>query len=373
MKALDAPRRMGVDKTLLVASLCLVGVGILMVFSASGYVAGDKYRQSLYYLFQHLAGAGLGLGLAAVILFVRKPLFESPLVVYGLLAASGCLLALCFVMPTIARTNRWIVVAGVRFQPSELAKISLILFLAYFCETRRDRLDDLRTLWLPFIVAGAAALLILVEPNFSTALIVTGVSALVLFLGGVRLRYLLAVALVAGLVFGAFLSRTDYTKDRIRGFLDPGRDPQGGTFQVTQSKLAVGSGGIVGVNLGRSTQKLYFLPYAHTDFIYAIIGEETGLAGALFTLALFGLFLWRGIVIALRAPTPSQQLVAAGLTALIAAQALLNITVVLGIGPVTGIPLPFISYGRSSLVCSLASAGILLRISRRRVETGGRR
>jgi cell division protein FtsW len=372
MRAPAAPRHMGFDKTLLFASLCLVAVGILMVFSASGFIAGDKYKQSLYYLLQHLAGAGVGVAIAVLILWIRKPLFESPVVVYGLLAASGFLLALCFVMPTIARTNRWIVLSGFRFQPSELAKISLVLFLAYFCETRRDRLDDLRTLWFPLGVAGAAALLILMEPNFSTAVIVSAVSALVLFLGGVKLRYLFAVALVALLVFGAFLSRTDYTMDRIRGFLDPGGDPQGGSFQVTQSKLAVGSGGIVGKNLGQSTQKLYFLPYAHTDFIFAIIGEETGLLGALFTLGLFCLFLWRGVVIALRAPTASQKLVAAGLTALITAQALLNITVVLGIGPVTGIPLPFISYGRSSLVCSLASVGILLRISRRRVETGAR-
>ena len=372
MKAFDAPRRPGFDKVLFFVSLCLVAVGILMVFSASGYIAGDKYKQSLYYLFQHLAGAGAGIALAMIILYVRKTLFESPIVIYGLLAASGFLLALCFVMPTIARTNRWVVLFGIRFQPSELAKISLILFLAYFCETRRERLNDLRTLWLPLGVAGAAALLILVEPNFSTAVIVSAVSALVLFLGGVKLRYLGALALAALLVFGLFLSRTDYTKDRIRGFLDPGGDPQGGSFQVTQSKLAVGSGGIFGVNLGQSTQKLYFLPYAHTDFIYAIIGEETGLLGAVFTLVLFCLFLWRGTVIALHAPTASQKLIAAGLTSLIAAQAFLNISVVLGIGPVTGIPLPFISYGRSSLVCSLASVGILLRISRRRVETGAR-
>lgn len=372
MKALDAPRRVGFDKTLFFASLSLVAVGIVMVFSASSYIAGDKYKQPLYFLFQHLAGAAAGIAIAALILLFRKPLFENPFIIYGLLALSGFLLGLCFLMPTIARTNRWISIFGVRFQPSELAKISLVLFLAYFCETRRDRLNDLRSLWPPLAVAGAAALLILVEPNFSTAVLVTAVSALVLFLGGVKLRYLLAVALAAGIVFGAFLSRTEYTKERIRGFMDPGRDPRGASFQVIQSKLAVGSGGLLGVNLGQSTQKLYFLPYAHTDFIYAIIGEETGLAGAVFTLFLFGLFLWRGIVIALRAPTPAQKLVAAGLTALIAAQALLNITVVLGIGPVTGIPLPFISYGRSSLVCSLASVGLLLRISRRRVETGAR-
>ena len=173
-------------------------------------------------------------------------------------------------------------------------------------------------------------------------------------------------------LFTLYLFQASYRMDRIQGFISPEKDPLGTSFQVTQSKLAVGSGGLLGVSLGESTQKLFFLPFAHTDFIFAILGEETGLVGAAFTLGLFLLLLWRGLSIAFRTPHPTDKLIAAGLTLAITAQALLNISVVLGLGPATGIPLPFISYGRSSLVCNLAAVGVILNISQKKGDLGVR-
>ena len=367
---MDAYRKYGFDKGLAAVTVALVAVGIVMVFSASAVQAGIKFHRPHYYLLQQAIGALFGLALAAGIAAVRKPFLKSPVVVYGLLALSAFLLMLCFVMPTVARTNRWIQVFGVRFQPSELAKIALVLFFAYYCEAKRDRLNEARTLAVPLGVLFAFAVLVVVEPNFSMALFIAGLSAAMLFLAGVRLRYFAFLGAAAGALFTVYLFQASYRMERIHGFLSPDKDPLGASFQVIQSKLAVGSGGLLGTSLGQGTQKLFYLPYAHTDFIYAIIGEETGLAGAALTLALFFLFLWRGLVIAFRTPDPVEKLVAAGLTIMVTTQALLNVSVVLGIGPATGIPLPFVSYGRSSLVCNLAAAGILLNISRRKGDVG---
>jgi len=187
-----------------------------------------------------------------------------------------------------------------------------------------------------------------------------------LYLGGVKLRFLAALGAVSIAVFAVYLFSASYRVDRVASFISPDKDIQGKGFQPYQSKLAIGSGGLLGVSLGESKQKLYFLPYAHTDFIFAILGEEFGLLGTLTILALFLAFLWRGLVIGSRAPTPSAQLLAVGLTLVVFVQALLNITVVLGLGPAKGVPLPLISFGRSSMVCTLAAIGIILNISQRK-------
>lgn len=361
-------RRFSFDKSLFLITLLLLVIGIVMVFSSSAILAGVKYRQPLYYLAQHLIGAVAGIILAAVILAVRKPFFRAPAAAYGLLLLSAFLLMLCFIMPSIAKTNRWIQLFGIRFQPSELAKISLILFFAYYCEAKKDKLNEWKTVLFPLGVLFFFFILILKEPNFSTAFFIAGLSAMVLFMGGVKLRYFAWLGGIFAVLFALYLFQANYRMDRIQSFVRPDKDPLGTSFQVNQSKLAVGSGGLLGVSLGQSTQKLFFLPYAHTDFIFAILGEETGLIGATFTLFLFFAFLWRGLTIAFRTPDPSDKLIAAGITLATTAQALLNISVVLGLGPATGIPLPFISYGRSALVCNLAAVGILLNISRRKGE-----
>ncbi len=356
----------GFDKSTAGITLALLVVGFIMVFSSSAVLAEQKYHQSLYFFIQQLVGAAAGIVLAFFILSIRRPFYQDPLVIYGLLLASLALLAACFVMPTVARTNRWVIIAGMRFQPSELAKISLILFLAFYFDRKKDRLHDWKTLIFPVSVVGFFILLVLKEPDFGTAILLFAVCGLVFYLGGVRFRHLAVLALAAAAVFAVHLFSAHYRMDRVASFISPEKDPLGKSFQPIQSKMAVGAGGILGVSLGESTQKLYFLPNAHTDFIYAILAEEFGLVGTMSILILFVFLLWRGFTIAGRATTVGGQLAVSGLTLMICTQALLNMAIVLGLGPAKGIPLPFVSFGRSSLVCSLAAVGIILNISQRK-------
>ncbi len=363
----------GFDKAILAVVLILLGVGFIMVFSSSAVMSGEKYHQPMHFLIQQITGAVAGLILVAAFLSVRRPFYQSPTVVHVLLGLTVLLLAACFAMPTVARVNRWVILFGIRFQPSELAKISLVLFLAYYLDKKQGRIHEWKTLVLPVSVMGGLALLILKEPDYGTALLICAIGGLMLYLGGARLMHLGILAAAAGILFGAYLFSAKYRVERITGFVSTQKDIMGRDFQPYQAKLAIGSGGLLGVSLGESTQKLDFLPYAHTDFIYAILGEEFGLVGTLTILFLFLIILWRGLTVASRAPTASARLTALGLTLVITVQALLNITVVLGLGPAKGVPLPFVSFGRSSLVCTLAAVGILLSVSkRRRIERYGR-
>jgi cell division protein FtsW len=357
---------MSFDKAIAFITLFLLAVGFIMVFSTTAVAAGEKYNQRLYFLLQQVIGAGAGLVVIGVILSIRKPFYQNPFLVYALLTLSIFLLALCFVMPSLARVNRWIMFSGIRFQPSELAKISLVLFLAHYLDRKRDRMHEWRTLVFPVFIVTLCTLLILKEPDFGTAILVFFICSLMLYLGGVRLLHLGVLGLVAAIFFAFFLFQASYRIERITGFMAPDRDPLGHSYQPIQSKLAVGSGGLFGVSLGESTQKLDFLPSAHTDYIYAILGEEFGLLGSLTILLVFFIFLWRGLAISSRAPTAASQLVALGLTLAMGVQALLNISVVLGLGPSKGVPLPLVSFGRSSLICNLAAIGIILNISQRK-------
>ncbi len=367
---MEAPRRVGLDRPLLFITIILVAIGIVMVFSSSGALANESYRHPFHFLINQVIGVAAGFLLVFVILSLKRSFFLNPYFIYGLLVTTAVLLMLCLVMPTIAGVNRWIVLFGFRFQPSELAKISLVFFLASFLESRKHQLDEWKVLAVPLTALAVIVLLVLIEPDFSTGLLLAATSGLILFIGGVKLRKLVLLGALAAVVFGVFLLQTDYQLDRIKSLV--GNDPQNISYQARQSTRAVGSGGLLGVSLGRSTQKLYFLPNAHTDFIFAILGEETGLVGTFVTLTLYFLFLWRGLAISRDAPTPAHKMVAAGITFAIAAQALINITIVLGMGPVTGIPLPFISYGRSALITNLAAVGVLLHISRKRNPRGMR-
>jgi cell division protein FtsW len=367
-----AYRRIGFDIPLFLITLFLVTIGIVMVFSSSGYVAEETHHQMTYYLIQQVIGAAAGFALILVLLSIRKTFYLHPAFVYGLMAVSAFLLTLCLAMPSIAHTNRWIVFFGFRFQPSELAKLSLIVFFAWYCENRKDRLNEWKTLALPLGVLVVMLFLVLMEPDFGTAILLAMMACLMLYIGGVKVKNFLVLGTAFLVLFTLFLFSASYRISRIHGFFSQSKDPLGSYYQVDQSKIAVGAGGLVGVGLGQSTQKLYFLPFAHTDFIYAILGEETGLAGAVITLALYLLFLWRGVRIALAAPDPTRRMIAAGVTFAIVAQALMNITIVLGLGPTKGIPLPLISYGRSSLFCSLAAVGLLLHISQKKAENGAK-
>ncbi len=356
----------GFDKALFVITVVLLAVGFIMVFSSSAVLATQKYHQSLHFFIQQIIGAAAGIVLMVFLLSVRKPYYQNAYIVYGLLALSVFLLGACFLMPSIARVNRWVILFGVRFQPSELAKVSLVLYLAYFLEQKKHRLHEWRVLVSPIAIVGLVTLLLLKEPDYGTALLIFALCGLMLYLGGVKFRHLATLGVAAVAVFAFYLFSASYRVDRVASFISPDKDIRGRGFQPYQSKLAVGSGGLLGVSLGESKQALYFLPYAHTDFIYAILGEEFGLLGTLTILGLFLAFLWRGLVIGSRAPTPAAQLLAVGLTLVVCVQALLNITVVLGMGPAKGVPLPLISFGRSSLVCTLAAIGIVLNISQRK-------
>ena len=364
-------RPLGFDKPLFLATLVLLSFGLVMVFSSSAILASDKYQQPFHFFIQQLIGAGLGLALILVILFINRPFYEHPYFVYGLLVLTLVLLALCLVMPALGATQRWIHFYGLRFQPSELAKISLVLFIALQLEKKKDELDKASSLLLPLAIVFLTILLIIIEPDYGTAILILLICTMLFFIGGVKMAYFLVLGILSSGLFAMYLFKATYRMDRILAFLSPNSDPLGTGFQAIQSKLAVGCGGLFGVSIGESTQKLFFLPCAHTDYIYAIVGEELGLLGTLATLLLFVIILWRGLVISKRAPTTYSQILAAGLTMAIFAQALLNISIVLGLGPPTGLTLPLLSFGRSSLICTLFMIGILLHISQR--KEGSRR
>ncbi len=359
-------RPYGFDKPLFFTTLIMIAMGLIMVYSSSAILASEKYENSFHFFINQSIAAGIGIVLIFLMMPIRKPFFQNFYFVHGLLIFSFALLVLCLLMPALANTNRWIQLFGLRFQPSELAKISLILFFASYFNRKKEKLDEFQTLIFPLTVLFLFILLIIKEPDYGTALLIFIICSIMLFIGGVKFKHLCYLGILFLGLFAFYLFQASYRLDRVFAFLSPTKDPQGAGFQSIQSKLAVGSGGFFGVSIGESTQKLFFLPCAHTDYIYAILGEEIGFIGAIFTLLLFFVFFWRGLVISQRAPNFFSQIVAAGLTMAIFSQALLNISIVLGLGPPTGIPLPLISFGRSSLICTLFSIGILLNISQRR-------
>jgi len=368
-------RPYGFDKPLFFTTLIMIAMGLIMVYSSSAILASEKHENSFHFFINQSIAAGIGIILIFLMMPIRKPFFQNFYFVHGLLIFSFALLVLCLLMPALANTNRWIQLFGLRFQPSELAKISLILFFASYFNRKKEKLNEFQTLIFPLTVLFLFILLIIKEPDYGTALLIFIICSIMLFIGGVKFKHLSYLGILFLGLFAFYLFQASYRIDRVFTFLSPAKDPQGAGFQSIQSKLAVGSGGFFGVSIGESTQKLFFLPCAHTDYIYAILGEEIGFIGAIFTLLLFFVFFWRGLVISQRAPNFFSQIVAAGLTMAIFSQALLNISIVLGLGPPTGIPLPLISFGRSSLICTLFSIGVILNISQRRgtsrIKKGG--
>lgn len=359
-------RPYGFDKPLFFTTLIMIAMGLIMVYSSSAILASEKYENSFHFFINQSIAAGIGIILIFLMMPIKKPFFQNFYFVHGLLIFSFALLVLCLLMPALANTNRWIQFFGLRFQPSELAKISLILFFASYFNRKKEKLNEFQTLIFPLTVLFLFIILIIKEPDYGTALLIFIICSIMLFIAGVKFKHLCYLGTLFLGLFAFYLFQASYRIDRVFTFLSPAKDPQGAGFQSIQSKLAIGSGGLFGVSIGESTQKLFFLPCAHTDYIFAILGEEIGFIGAIFTLLLFFVFFWRGLVISQRAPNFFSQIVAAGLTMSIFAQALLNISIVLGLGPPTGIPLPLISFGRSSLICTLFSIGILLNISQRR-------
>lgn len=358
------------DSILALTIGALVLMGIIMVFSASAVYAQEEYHDSLYFLKRHVLWVLLGTGL----LFLARKMDYHRLhaLTYPAMAVTLALLILVMV-PGLGReaggAQRWLQLGFLTFQPAELAKFTVILFVARSMVKRADKLADFAYGYLPnLIVLGIFFTLILLQPDFGTALIIALVAFAMLFAAGVRAKFLFySVLAVLPFLAAAVLSH-EYRTRRILAFLDPWQDRADSGFQAVQSFLAFGRGGIWGLGLGDSRQKLFYLPEAHTDFIFSVIGEELGIIGTLGVLLLFVLLIWRGFTTAYRARDLFGTHLAFGLTLVIGVQALTNMGVAVGILPTKGLTLPLISLGGSSLVVSMFSLGVLLNISEQTVR-----
>jgi cell division protein FtsW len=359
-------KRVGVDKWIFFTTLTLVVIGLAMVFSASAVIAQEHFHTP-YALLARQAGWAVAGVLAMVFLMsVDHTRYNSPRFIYPALAATIVLLVGVFFFRSPQHAHRWIRLGGFSFQPSELAKPVLILFLAWFLSTRLDKMRDWRnTLLRAAIMPVVFILLIVKQPDLGTALVLAGVTAMLLILAGMEWKYLALAAAVSLPPLAALLFWVSWRRQRMLVFLHPDSDPQGAGFHINQSLIAVGSGGFSGRGFMEGIQKLFYLPEASTDFIFANIAEELGFAGAILIVALFCLLAYRGLRTAYRSTDPFARLTAFGITTAILLQAFFNISVVLSLLPTKGIPLPFISSGGTSLFFTLASIGILLNISKK--------
>lgn len=365
-------RKLYPDKWLFLATVGLALFGLVMVYSASAITAQRENGTQFYYV----AKQGIWTGIGLVVMFAAMQLdygwLRNRRIVYGLLIITGLMLLMVFGFSPINGARRWIKLSRFSIQPSEIAKLTLTIFLAYFLEQRAGEEGLFLKTFVPCaFVTGVFVLLVVAEPDLGTGLMLAVIFLVVIYTAGARLLHLGMAAAPALVGLAALLLFVPWRIRRLTAFLHPWADPQGSGYQVVQSLIAVGSGGTHGLGFAQGKQKLFFLPFAHSDFIFAVVGEELGLAGACGVVLLFGLFLWRGIRTALRAPDRFGMLLSLGLVTGIVAQALFNISVVLAMVPTKGIPLPFISYGGSSMVPTLAAVGILLNISQYASAPGG--
>jgi cell division protein FtsW len=362
----------GYDYMLLIPTLLLVGLGLVAIYSASSFLAAHKMGDSYYFLKKQGLFCLLGLCLMIFVKNIPSVLYRK--LVYPFLGISLALLVMLFIPGLgikVGGANRWLRVAGLSFQPSELAKLSLAIYVAYSMAKKGPNMGLFTKGFLPHLfVTGAFMSLILMQPDLGTCIILACWLVIVLFIGGVNFLHLISLVLLSLPVLFWLVWRADYRLKRWWAFLNPWEDPRGLGFQIIHSFLAFGSGGIFGVGLGNSKQKLFYLPEPHTDFILSIVAEELGLVGLAAIIALFCVLILRGIKIALDAPDLYSCYLAAGISSLMGLQVLINMGVVMGLLPTKGLTLPLMSYGGSSLVISLLGIGILLNISARRYESG---
>ena len=357
-------RKLAPDKWLFAATAGLALFGVVMVYSASAVMAAKENSNQFYYVVKQGIFVLVGFIVMLAMMQFNYQLLKNRRIVYALLLATTVGLLAVFGFSSSNGAHRWIKLPGVSMQPSEVAKLALIIFLAYFLEKRAGEEGDFWRTFVPCgVITAALAGLVVIEPDLGTAMMLALIFVVVIYAAGAQLKHL-ALAAAPALVLGiGLLVFVPWRLKRLITFLDPWADPQGSGFQVVQSLLAIGSGGIDGLGFAQGKQKMLFLPFAHSDFIFAVVGEELGLMGALAVVAMFALFLWRGVRTALLAPDRFGMLLSLGIVTSIVAQALFNISVVLSLVPTKGIPLPFISYGGSSLVPTLAAVGILLNVS----------
>jgi len=358
------PQKLQVDKWLFSATIGLALFGVVMVYSASAVIAQQENHSQFHYVIKQTLWTSIGFLAMFIAMRFDYQNLNRRWIVYGLLILTILLLVAVFGFSPINGARRWIKLKGFSIQPSEIAKLVLVLFLARFLDKRAGDESSFWRTFLPcFVVLGIIAGLVAKEPDLGTALMLAIICFTICFAAGLRPRHLVYAVVPALLYVGKMLIFTPFRMKRLSAFIDPWADSQGTGYQVVQSLIAVGSGGSHGLGFAQGKQKLLFLPFAHSDFIFAVVGEELGLVGALIIVFVFAIFLWRGMRAALRAPDRFGMFLGIGIVVSIVAQALMNMSVVLALLPTKGIPLPFISYGGSSIVPTLAGVGILLNIS----------
>ena len=358
-------RKLKSDKWLFTATLVLVCASLVMVYSASAAIGMEQYHQQpAYFLVKQAMFALIGLVLMPVLMRIDYRQYRQPVVIWTAVALLVIALVAVLFGPRINGARRWFGLFGVGVQPSEFSKLVVIVFVAALLERRMDRIDDLKYSLLPIAIGlGGIVGLIMLEPDLGTALSIILIVGAMIFAAGINYRYILGLLLVSLPAAYIVLMSADYRRRRMMVFLNPWDDPLGDGFQVIQSIISVGTGGIFGRGLMAGVQKLFYLPYPHTDFIYSVIGEELGLLGSTLVLACFCVIAWRGLRTAMRAPDRFGAFLALGVTAMLTIQAFFNMSVTLGLLPTKGIPLPFVSFGGSSLLVSMIAMGVLLNVS----------
>ncbi|HUK33585.1 MAG TPA: putative lipid II flippase FtsW [Vicinamibacterales bacterium] len=357
-------RKLKSDPVLFIATILLVGLSVVMVYSASAVVMMEKFQRPYLFLTKQAMWAALGVVALGVVMRVDYRQYKQPMLIWVCLGCAVLALVAVLFSPPVNHARRWFAVGGLGIQPSELAKLAAIFFIADTLERRLHRINDFNYAILPIaVVVGGIVGLILLEPDFGTSMSLLLIAAVMIFAAGINYKYVFGVVLCALPVVAFLVMGTAYRRQRVLTFLDPWRDPLGAGFQIIQSIYAVGTGGVWGKGLMNGVQKLFYLPEPHTDFIYSVIAEELGLVGATAVVVCFGLITWRGLRVALRAQDTFGAFLALGLTTMIAVQAFFNISVALGLLPTKGIPLPFLSFGGSSLLINLLGMGILLNVS----------
>lgn len=351
---------------LFTVTVVLICVGIVMIYSSSSIYAGERYKDGFFFLKRHLIFLLIGglLGFLAMCVDYKKLKH----IARPLLALSFFLLVLVMV-PGLGRevsgAQRWFRFKFLSFQPSELANLAVIIYLADFLSRKTIYIKTFLKGFLPPVaVLGSFALLILLQPDLGTTVSISLVAIMMLFIAGVRFSYILSLLLASLPVLYVLIFSVAYRRTRILAFLNPWLDPKGSGFQIIQSQIALGSGGIFGVGLGHSKQKLFYLPAAHTDFIFSIIGEEMGLIGTIGIIILFIIFIQQGIKIIKNAADKFGYFLSLGLVLMLSLRAVINIGVSCGVLPTKGLPLPFISYGGSSLMFDMVAVGLLLNVAR---------
>ena len=357
-------RKLKSDRVLFITTILLVALSVVMVYSASAPVALERFGRATRFLITQGMFAALGIAVLSVVMRIDYRSYREPVFIWTCLGIVVLGLVAVFFRAPVNGARRWFGVGGIGVQPSELAKLVAIFFIAANLERRSSRIDDLPYAVLPIaiVVLGLVAL-ILPEPDFGTAMTLLLIAAVMVFAAGLNYRYVVGLALVALPALYIVVMGSPYRRRRTLAFLNPWDDPLGDGFQIIQSLIAIGTGGVWGKGLMNGVQKLFYLPEPHTDFIYSVIAEELGLIGATAVVLCFCLVTWRGLRVALSAPDSFGAFLALGLTTMIAAQAFVNISVVLGLMPTKGIPLPLVSAGGSSLLINLVGMGILLNVS----------